>query len=66
MADVEQWDRLGYASGDVELGMQDAILSSTQPDDMRRFAHKLCFSVGEVVEDRRNEFVRACNKRKIR
>lgn len=24
MADVEQWDRLGYASGEVELGMQDA------------------------------------------
>lgn len=39
-------------------------LSSTQPDNMCRFAYKLYFSVGKVVEDRRNAFVRACNNRK--
>lgn len=66
MADVEQWDRLGYASGDMEQGMQDAILSSIQPGDMCKSAHKHYFSVAEVVENRRKVFVSACNKGKIR
>lgn len=36
MADVEQWDRLGYASGEVELGMQDAAPPSSSTLQHRR------------------------------
>lgn len=47
MADVERWDRSGYASGDVGLGVQDAGLSSAQHYNMCRFTHKLYFLSGK-------------------
>lgn len=66
MADVEQWDRSGYASGDVELGMQDAGLSSAQHYDVCRSPHKLYSLAGRVGEERKSAFVSVCNKRKVK
>jgi len=56
MADVEQRDRPGCASGGVELGMQDAGLVCT-------FTHQLYSSAGRGAEDCESVFASVCGKK---